>query len=201
MAGADSDIASYAACAISLTGVKQIVGVRAIVLADKRIPAFAPCDPDLTVSRIQKIWIRGGDSVGDKVPKKPHSRQSNHGYQSRDTPKGASFAGSSTDVAIVKWVSAFRAELRRMGGIVRLPAAFVAFVLGYTGGLRTAAVLTEFTLVYRAAGAGPAICILRPRGTALRAEFACGSCTAFALPCAGLYRFRLFGAALGTEFA
>ena len=43
-----------------------------------------------------------------------------------------------------------------MGGIGRLPAALVALVLGYAGGLGLAAFGAELALIHRSAGAGPA---------------------------------------------
>ena len=97
---------------------------------------------------------------------------------------------SSLHIAIVKGIAALRAELGRMGGIVRLPAALVALVLGHAGGLFRPALSAEFPLVHRAAGAGPAV-----RGrlglAALGAEFSGGGGPAGtpALSAAGL---RLF---------
>ena len=58
---------------------------------------------------------------------------------------------SAGNVFVVKWVSAFGAELRRMSFILRLPAAFVALVLGNSGRLFRTAVLAEFAFVHRTA--------------------------------------------------
>lgn len=42
---------------------------------------------------------------------------------------------ASVNISIVKEIAAFRAELRRMGGIFRLPAAFIALIEGRAGRL------------------------------------------------------------------
>ena len=44
-----------------------------------------------------------------------------------------------------------------MGGIIRFPATFVAFVLGHAGGLFCPALRAEFPFVHRTAGTGPAV--------------------------------------------
>ena len=59
-----------------------------------------------------------------------------------------------------------------MGGVLQLPAALVALVLGYPGGLFRPALGAEFALVHRAAGAGPAVRLrLWLLRTALRQNF------------------------------
>ena len=96
-------------------------------------------------------------------------------------PGKSLFRDVSDLVPIVKGVAAFRAELGRMRGVRRLPAAFVALVLGHAGGLFRPALGAEFTLVHRSAGTGPAV-----RGrlglAALRAELSSSRRTAGALP-------------------
>ena len=78
------------------------------------------------------------------------------------------------DVSVIKGVSALRAELGGMLGIGRLPAAFVALVLGYAGRLLRAALGAELALVHRTAGTGPAVRCRSGSGTAaLRAELSC----------------------------
>ena len=88
-----------------------------------------------------------------------------------------------------------------MGGIIWLPATFVAFVLGYASGLFRPALRAEFPFVHRAAGTGPAV-RCGPGLAALWAEFSGDSCTAGTLPalCCRL-RLRLFAAAVRAEAA
>ena len=61
------------------------------------------------------------------------------------------------DVPVVKRVAALGTEFRRVGRIVRLPAALVAFVLRRAGRARSAALGAELALVHRAAAARPAV--------------------------------------------
>ena len=60
------------------------------------------------------------------------------------------------NVVIVKNISAFRTEFRRMCGVFRLPSALVALVKRCAFRFLLAAVAAEFTLIYLTAGAGPA---------------------------------------------
>ena len=108
----------------------------------------------------------------------------------------------SAAVAVVKGVAALRAELGRMCGVCRLPAAFVALIFGRTGGLGFAALGAELAFVHRAAAASPAFCRRRAGLATLRAELAGDGGTAAAGPAvrSGL-RLRLFAAAFRAEFA
>ena len=53
----------------------------------------------------------------------------------------------SNDIVCIKGIATLRAELGRILGILWLPSAFIALVLGYTCGLGLAALRTELTLV------------------------------------------------------
>ena len=88
----------------------------------------------------------------------------------------------SYNVAIVKGITAFRAEPGSLGGIGRLPATLVAAILGDTRGLLTSAVGAELSGVLLSAGAGPAAVIGGFGTAALGAEFSGSRCTAGALP-------------------
>ena len=104
------------------------------------------------------------------------------------------------DVPVVEGVAAFGAELGGLGGILGLPAAFVAAVLGHSGGLFRAAFGAEFALVHRAAGADPPVG-LGLFGTALGAELSGGGGTAGGTgPASRCLRRGFFRAALGAEF-
>ena len=84
-------------------------------------------------------------------------------------------------IVIVKNVSAFGAEFRRMMGIFGLTAAFVAAIKGSVVGLLCAAFGAEFAFVDCTAGAGPACC-LGLFGSAFGAEFAGRNIAAGAFP-------------------
>ena len=89
------------------------------------------------------------------------------------------------DIAVVKWVSAFRTEFRRMSWVFRLPAAFVAFVQRLCFRFLCAALWAEFAFVDCAAGAYPAFlcrCCFRFLCAALRTEFAGDDISASTLP-------------------
>lgn len=60
-------------------------------------------------------------------------------------------------VVFVEGVTALRAELRRILGIFRLPAALVTAIEGSFSRFRAAAVRAEFSLINLTAGAGPAL--------------------------------------------
>ena len=85
------------------------------------------------------------------------------------------------DVVFIEYIAAFGTEFRRMMGIGRLPTAFIAAVQRGSGRFPCAAFRAELTLVYSAAGAGPAF-RSRLRSAAFRAEFAAYICAALALP-------------------
>ena len=59
-------------------------------------------------------------------------------------------------VFVPEWVTAFRAELRRIVRILGLPAAFIALIKGCSLRLSAAAFGAELTLINCTAGAGPA---------------------------------------------
>ena len=67
----------------------------------------------------------------------------------------------SAAVVLVKGVAALRAELGRVCGVCRFPAALVALILGGTSRLGFAALGAELALVHRAAAASPAFCCRR----------------------------------------
>ena len=95
--------------------------------------------------------------------------------------------------------AALRAETGSFGHVLLLPTAFAAAAFCALG-LFCTAVLAELTLIYSAAGAGPASCIGRFRLAALRAEFAGSLGAAGALPsiCRWL-RLRLLCSAVRAE--
>ena len=76
----------------------------------------------------------------------------------------------SPDVLVVELVAALRAELGRMLGVFRLPAALITAVQRLGRGLLRAAFGAELALVDRAAGTDPAVGGLG--SAALHAEFA-----------------------------
>ena len=85
------------------------------------------------------------------------------------------FIEGSLNILFIEGITALRAELRRMGGIFRFPAALVTFILRSPRRLRRTALCAELTLIGSAAGgAGPSV---------------------------RRYRFRLVGAAVGAELA
>ena len=96
----------------------------------------------------------------------------------------------SAAVVFVKGVAALRAELGRVSGVCRFPAALVALILGGTSRLGFAALGAELALVHRAAvGAGPAFS-LGLGLAALHAELAGVHRAALALPAVGSGRRR-----------
>ena len=62
----------------------------------------------------------------------------------------------SLNVAVIKRIAAFGAELRRLDTLFGFPSALVALVLRNTCGFLCAAFGAELTLVDSTAGAGPA---------------------------------------------
>ena len=107
------------------------------------------------------------------------------------------------DIAVVKWVSAFRTEFRRMSWVFRLPAAFVAFVQRLCFRFLCAALWAEFAFVDCAAGAYPAFlcrCRFRFLYAALRTEFAGDNISASTLPAVSRrLRLRFLAAAVRAE--
>lgn len=88
-----------------------------------------------------------------------------------------------------------------MRGILRLPAAFIAFIQSGSFGLLAAALLTEFTLVFGAAG-GAYPAVGRFWLAAVGAEFSgiAGFSAAAGPGTAGLWLWLRF-AAVGTELS
>ena len=89
----------------------------------------------------------------------------------RKSAAGSIVRGLVHDVPVVERIAALRAEFRRIFGILRLPAAFVAFIGWYARRLWIAAVPAEPTLVDRSARASPAV-RYRLQLSAIHAEFA-----------------------------
>ena len=85
------------------------------------------------------------------------------------------------DIFVVKRITAPRTEFRRFSRIFRFPSALVTFVERFSFGFFLSAILTEFALVYRSAGAGPTF-VLRFRSTAFGAEFSADHSTAGTFP-------------------
>ena len=81
-------------------------------------------------------------------------------------------------IPIIKGISAFGTEFRRMGHVFRLPATFVTAVLREARRFLHTALCTEFAFVYGTAGTIPALCRDLPWGTALCAELPLVACTA-----------------------
>ena len=65
--------------------------------------------------------------------------------------------GLLLNIFLIEKIATFRAELGRILRVRRYPAAFVAFIEGRICWLFSTAVCAELALVYRAAGAGPAL--------------------------------------------
>ena len=84
------------------------------------------------------------------------------------------------NIVIVKTISALRAELRRMMGVFRFPAALVAAVNRSTCGTLGATFSAELSCIYGPALAGPAGS--RPLISALNTEFSGIDGSAFARP-------------------
>ena len=104
------------------------------------------------------------------------------------------------NIAVIEGVAAFGTELRRLYALFGFPAALVALVLGNAGRLLCAAFCADLALVYRAAGAGPAV-ISRLGRTAFGTEFAGHRRAALAGPrIRGLF-FGLLRSAFGAELA
>lgn len=83
-------------------------------------------------------------------------------------------------IPVIKGVSTFGTEFRWMGHVFRLPATFIAAVLGDARGFFRTALCTEFAFVYSTAGTIPAFCRDLPWGAALCAELPFIACTAAA---------------------
>ena len=98
--------------------------------------------------------------------------------------------GLLLNIFLIEKIATFRAELGRILRVRRYPAAFVAFIEGRICWLFSTAVCAELALVYRAAGAGPALGLSSLLGlAAFSAEFAG---IASVTTAAGPARFGLF---------
>ena len=81
-------------------------------------------------------------------------------------------------ISIIKGISTFWAELRRILHIFRFPAAFITAVLGDSRRLLRSALCTEFALVHRPAGTRPALLRDRLGRAAFLAELSSIPCHA-----------------------
>ena len=108
----------------------------------------------------------------------------------------------SNQIPIVKRVSTFRAEFRRMRRISRFPATLVTFVLRNTSGLRFATLRAELPFVHSSAAARPTIYLhFWLFRSAFRTEFPDHLCAALQTFPASSCRLRLwlFAAAIRAE--
>ena len=121
-------------------------------------------------TKLPYLWSRGPGDVGPALPAKrlfmrntlprrnsydnPIRRLTDHAQKICTVKR---MGNELSDIVVVKPVSAFRAEFRRMPWVLRLPAAFVTAVQRRGSGLSGAALRAELPFVYASAGADPAL--------------------------------------------